>query len=334
MTTLITGATGHIGNVLTRLLCLKGRRVRALVLPGEDCRPIEDLDVEKISGDITQPETISDAFKDVDTVFHLAGAISIMPGKNPQLWRINVQGTRNAINAAMQAGVQRFVYASSIHAIHRTHKGTIIDETLPFDPNNPYGEYDRTKAQASLEVLKAIEEGLNAVIVLPTGVIGPYDFRRSEIGQIILDYLDEKPQFFVNGAYDFVDVRDVAEGFIQAAQFGQTGESYILSGEQLTIQEFFKILQQVTQKRVSTFHVPITLARFAAFFTPLYYHLTDKKPKFTPYSLEVLGSNSTISYSKAYDQFNYNPRRLQDTIRDTVSWFKENRSRLYPSYLR
>lgn len=334
MINLVTGATGHIGNVLVRKLIEKGKQVRALVLPGEDCRPIEDLDVDKVTGDITQSSTMINLFQDVDTVYHLAGAISIMPGKNQLLWQINYQGTLNMIQASLNARVKRFIYASSIHAISRVPHGVIIDETIPFDPNNPYGEYDRSKALASIEVLKSIEQGLDAVLVLPTGVIGPYDFRRSEMGQLILDYLENKPQLFVDGAYDFVDVRDVAEGFIQAAEVGHPGERYILSGEQITVEKLVKSFQQIGGNRLFTLRIPRSLARFAAIFTPIYYRLANVKPKFTPYSLEVLNSNSIISCAKAARELGYHARPLLVTLQDTLDWFDKNRNRLCPSISR
>jgi len=321
---LVTGATGHIGNVLTRRLITSGEKVRALVLEGEDQRCLDGLEVEIVKGDVTKINTLELAMKEVRTVFHLAGIISILPGKNDLLRRVNVQGTINIIQTCLKMGIQRLVYTSSIHAIARVPQGVVIDESLPFDPGNPYGEYDRSKAQASLAVLDAARLGLDAVIACPTGVIGPYDYRRSEMGALILDCIQEKPQLYVDGAYDFVDVRDVAEGLIQINKRGETGETYILSGEQISVSSLLELVQQISGRRFLKLRMPINLAQLAARISPFYYRLMNVTPRFTSYSLEVLQSNSNISHRKAQAALGYQPRQIIDTLRDTVGWFLEN----------
>jgi dihydroflavonol-4-reductase len=322
---LVTGATGHIGNVLVRKLIEQGEKVRALIWRGEDTTPLEKLDVETVEGDVLDPESLKPAFKGVEKVFHLAGIMSIMPGQNPLVWRVNVEGTRNVLNAARQACVRRLVYTSSIHAIHRAQHGKVIDESLPFDPNNPYGAYDRSKAEASLEVQKATADGLDAVILCPTGVIGPYDFRGSELGEVIRGAAEARPMFYVEGAYDFVDVRDVADGLIAAAEHGRRGESYILGGNKISVRYMLETVREVTGKAFASIKIPFSLAEFAARFTPWYYQKTKAKPRFTPYSLEVLQSNADISHAKAARELGYKPRPIIETIADTVRWFFENR---------
>jgi dihydroflavonol-4-reductase len=261
----------------------------------------------------------------VDSVYHLAGIISIMPGRNPFVWQVNVEGTRNVLDAARRAQVRRLVYTSSIHAIARAPHGVEMDESLGFDANNPYGEYDRSKATASLEVQKASAEGLNAVIVCPTGVIGPYDFRGSEMGEVIRGAAEAHPMFYVEGAYDFVDVRDVADGMIAAEKHGRQGESYILSGQKLSVRYMLATVREVTGKAFSSVKIPFSLAEFAARYTPWYYRRTQNKPRFTPYSLEVLQSNSNISHKKAASELGYKPRPIYESIADSVRWFLENR---------
>ncbi len=322
---LVTGATGHIGNVLVRQLLAKGEKVRALIWRGEDTAPLEGLDVETIEGDILDLESLAPALRGVDKVFHLAGIISIMPGKNELVRRVNVEGTLNVLLASLQAGVKRVVYTSSIHAITRAPHGTEINESLPFDPHNPVGAYDRSKAEATIRVLSAAKSGLDAVVVCPTGVIGPFDFRRSEMGQLILDCIGHKPQFYVDGAYDFVDVRDVADGIVLAGEKGRPGESYILSGERITVRQILDIMWELTGGRFPKIKVPFSLARFAANFTPLYYRLMKIKPRFTPYSLATLKSNSVISNAKARRELGYAPRSMRQSLADTVTWFRENR---------
>lgn len=321
---LVTGATGHIGNVLVRKLIQKGEKVRALIWRGEDTTPIAGLDVDRVVGDVLDLESLRAALQGVEKVFHLAGIISIMPGDDSFVRRVNVEGTRNILAAARWAGVRRLVYTSSIHAIRRVPHGVLIDESLPFDLDNPYGTYDRSKAEASLEVQKAVAEGLDAVIVCPTGVIGPYDYRRSEMGSVILDAAQGKTSPYVDGAYDFVDVRDVADGMILAEERGQKGESYILSGQRISVRYLLETVREVTGKAFTRIKIPLSLAGFAARFTPIYYRLSKARPRFTPYSLEVLQSNSTISHTKATRELGYHPRTLYESIADTARWFLEN----------
>lgn len=318
---LITGATGHIGNVLVRKLLERGKKVRALILPGEDTTSLDGVDVEKVEGDVLTLESLWKPLEGVSGVFHLAGVISIMPGANPLVWRVNVEGTRNVLKAAIQSGVRRLVYTSSIHAIQRVEEG-VIDEQLPYDPGNPYGEYDRSKAQATLDVQQASRGELDAVITCPTGVIGPFDYRGSMMGSVIRTAAENRPTLYVDGAYDFVDVRDVADGLIAAEEKGTRGESYILSGHRISVRYLLETVREITGRSFPTFKVPFGLARAASVFTPLYYRLAHASPRFTPYSLEVLKSNSNISHAKASRELGYRPRALQESIADAIRWFK------------
>jgi dihydroflavonol-4-reductase len=320
---LITGATGHIGNVLTRKLVNQGEKVRALIWRGEDTSSIAGLNVERVDGDVLDPESLKTALKGVDKVFHLAGIISIMPGSNSTVQRVNVEGTHNILTAAWEAGVKRLVYVSSIHAIRRVPHGVTIDEQLPFDSANPYGAYDRSKAEASLQVQQAAAAGLDAVIVCPTGVIGPYDYRDSEMGSVIRDAALGRTSPYVDGAYDFVDVRDVADGMILAEQKGQRGETYILSGQRISVRYLLETVREVTGKAFTRVKIPFHLAEFVSRFTPTYYLWSKAKPRFTPYSLEVLQSNSQISHTKATRELGYHPRTLYVSIADTAHWFIE-----------
>jgi dihydroflavonol-4-reductase len=321
---LVTGATGHIGNVLVRKLIERGERVRALILPNESRAPIESLDVETVEGDVLNKESLYKSMNEVKGVFHLAGIISIMPGSNEIVRQVNIEGTKNILQVARNMNVGRFVYTSSIHAIKRVEKG-VIDETLPYDPENPYGEYDRAKAEATLEVQKAAQTGLEAVIACPTGVIGPYDFRGSLMGDVIHEAAESKPTLYVDGAYDFVDVRDVADGLIAAAEKGKRSESYILSGQKISVRYLLETVREITGRHFFQMKIPFDLARFAALFTPMYYSYARVTPRFTPYSLEVLRSNANISHAKATRELGYKPRPIYDSIRDAVRWFLENK---------
>ncbi len=322
---LVTGATGHIGNVLVRLLLEQGEIVRAMIMPGENPTPLNGLDVEIIEADVLDYQSLLKAFEHIDVVYHLAGIISIMPGKDHMLQAVNVIGTRNVIQAARTCGVRRLVYTSSIHALKRVPDGILIDESVPFDIEHALSSYDSSKASASLDVLDAVQAGMDAVIVCPTGVIGPYDFRRSELGQLILDCVDQKPMLYVDGAYDFVDVRDVAQGLILAGDKGRRGESYILSGERIAVLDIIKIVQEILGRRLFRLKIPFSLARITANLTPLYYRLSHVKPRFTSYSLATISSNSFISHIKANQELGYLPRPLRESLADTVKWYIKNK---------
>lgn len=321
---LVTGATGHIGNVLVRELVERGNSIRALVMRGEDSRAIDGLGVELVEGDVLDPPSLSRAMQGVSQVFHLAGIISIMPGQDELVHRVNVEGTRNILAAARECGVRQVLYTSSIHAFRRLPGNDLeIDESHPIDPQGSLGAYDHSKAEATLEALSAARSGQDVVIVCPTGVIGPGDYRGSEMGQVLVGCDREGPQLYIDGGYDFVDVRDVARGMIQAAERGKPGECYILSGHQVSVIDLIQQVRKITKKPVRAIWLPTWLARFAAVFAPLYYQISRQRPVFTPYSLATLRSNSQISSAKARRELGYTTRPLQDTLRDTLQWHRK-----------
>jgi dihydroflavonol-4-reductase len=321
---LVTGATGHIGNVLVRELLDENYKVRGLVLPGEDRNALSGLGVEIVEGDILDSSSLEKAFSDVEGVFHLAGLISIMPGKSELIRKVNVDGTKNVIEAAKKAGVHRMLYTSSIHAIKRAPHGVTIDETIPFDVHNTCGEYDRSKAEATLAVLDAAQAGFDAVVVCPTGVLGPFDYRLSEMGNLIRDWMNSGVNFLIDGVYDFVDVRDVARGMISAYHEGTSGGTYILSGERISLVRLWAYVQEITHRNGVCVNLPCSLAKFFTRFTPAFYNLTRQKPRLTAYSIETVMSNSVISSAKAHRELGYSPRSLSESIRDTVNWWAEN----------
>ncbi len=324
---LVTGPTGHIGNVLVRKLVERGEAVRVLMLPGEDSCPIEGLDVERIIGNVLDLDSLKKGMQGVDLVYHLAGLITIMPGKNELVRRVNVDGTINVLEAAQQMGVRRLVHTGSIHAFQRIPEGTFIDESVPFDPVHAINEYDRSKAMACLKVIEAAENGkIDALVACPTGVLGPHDYRGSEMGDLISDWATHQVNYLVNGAYDFVDVRDVADGMILTAEKGRSAQAYILSGEQIRVKQILETVREVLggQKRLEL-NFPLGLARFLAKFMPPIYRATGLKPRLTPYSIETLAGNSTISSAKARRELGFSPRSVRESIRDSVAWWLERK---------
>ncbi len=319
---IVTGATGHIGNVLVRELLARGVVVRALVLPDDDKRLLAGLDIETVHGDVTDPVSLKSAFAGAELVFHLAGIVTIMPGMASVLERVNVGGMRNVIAACRASGVRRLVYTSSIHAIAEPPQGTVIDESQPFDPDRVLGDYARSKARATLLLLDEVRKGgLDAVICCPTGVIGPWDYGISNIGQLILDFASGHLKSYVSGAYDFVDVRDVARGLILAADKGQPGRHYIFSGTQVQVPELMEELARDIGYPAPTYRIPTVIARTAGILASAYYRLLRRKPVFTAYSIDVLQSNSLVSSARAREELGFTSRPWQESMRDHVEWF-------------
>jgi len=328
---LVTGGAGHLGNVLVRELVSLGEEVRVLVLPGEDTSSLEGLPIEKVEGNVLDLDSLIGAMSGAEVVFHLAALVSITEDKSHLLEAVNVGGTRNVINAAKQSGVQKLVYTSSIHALERPPIGVPITENLAFDPNNPAGPYDRTKAQASLLVKAASQEGLDTRIICPTGVVGPYDYRRSEMGELLLSWIQKPMNFIIEGAFDFVDVRDVARGQILARDAGKPGETYILGGERIELKLLHNLVQKVTGKETKLITFPLPIAMIIAPIAELYYKLTKTKPVLTRYALETVLSNSEISSEKAKKELGYQPMTLVKSVADTVRWWWENLGLTKPS---
>jgi len=317
----VTGATGHIGNVLVRQLCAMGEAVRAVVPPFESPAVLDGLSVEIFRGDVTVPGDMLRAFSGADTVFHLAGIIAIDESRREQMERVNVGGTVNVLDACRACRVRRLVYVSSIHAFIDPPQSIEIDETTAIDPETVLGAYGVTKAKAVHQVFAAAKQGMDIVIVHPTGVIGPYDSLISHTGQMIRDYIAGRYLgCFFRGAYDFVDVRDVSQGLILAWKKGRAGQNYILSGSRVTIRDLFSQLSEITGRQKPGVRLPLWLVRLVIPVEYLRCRIRKIKPSVTRYSLKVLLSNSHINRQKAAAELGYQPRPIHDTLADTVAW--------------
>jgi len=319
---LVTGATGHIGNVLVKELVKRGEAVRVFLLPGEELEPINGLDIEIFYGNVLDVPSLEKAFNGITNVFHLAGIISIAPGKENLIHQVNVEGTQNIMNVALRFGVKRFVYTSSIHAFKRIPHGNAIDENTPIDPASAIAAYDRSKAEATLAVLEMVKKGLPAVIVCPTGVIGPCDYKKSEMGSVMCGWMSKRVNYMIDGSYDFVDVRDVVDGVIMARDKGEVGQLYILSGHLISVVRLWSMVKEFVSPRAVHINIPVRLAKLAAVFAEQFYNLTHSIPKFTRYSVETLQSNAVINNSKAQQALGYRVRPIKETLLDTIDWWK------------
>jgi len=328
---IVTGAAGHLGSHIVKELLSQGKSVRALYLPEEKCPEFicENLHLlSKYYGDVRHSNSVERMFYGCQVkmfiVIHCAALISITNKENRKVYDVNVNGTNTVIEACKKFPVFRFVYVSSTHAIPLVPHGNVMREAQSFNPDNVTGYYDKTKAIAGQLVLDAASDGLNAVVVHPSGIIGPNGLPTGNMTKLIALYLCGKLPIAVKGGYDFVDVRDVATGVIEAADKGKNGECYILSNRFVKLKEMFDILFHAGAKRKQRIQLPFWVAKAIAPFAEIYYHFSNKTPLFTRYSLNTLLKNGIYSHEKASRDLNYKTRSITETLTDTAAWIKQN----------
>lgn len=320
---IITGANGHLGSTIVRELLKRKEDVRGLVLKSERQDVKSNDNVTYMSGDVRDKSTLDCLFDNtVDrevVVIHAAGIIDITKQASHNMYDVNVNGTKNMIELSINNNVHRFVYVSSVHAIPETETEQEVKESESFSPQKVNGGYAKTKAQATQLVLDAVKRGLNAVVVHPSGIIGPFDDGSNHLVQMVKNYITGKLPACVKGGYDFVDVRDVADGCLSAVEKGKIGECYILSNQHYEIKEVLGIIKgMVGGKKLSV--LPMWLAKTTAPFFEWSAKVNKQKPLYTKYSLYTLNSKDRFSHSKASQELDYNPRDLKNTVVDTVKW--------------
>ncbi len=318
MLTVVTGASGHVGANLVRALVERGRRVRVVV--HRDARALEGLDVERVTGDVCEPASLEHAFAGAEVVYHLAALISITGGRGGLVSRVNVEGVRHAAGAALKRGVRRFIHCSSIHAFRMAGVRGAIDETSARSEGRAFA-YDASKAAGERELRAAIERGLDAVIVHPTGVIGPNDFGPSRMGRMLLDLHRRRLPALVTGGFDWIDVRDVVAAMLAAETKGRTGEGYILSGHWHSVSELARMASAATGIRPPRLTVPGWLALLGCPAAALHGRLAGREPLYTRESLAAIGRACRVAGDKAVRELGHAPRPIAETIRDTYAWF-------------
>jgi len=322
MKTVVTGASGHLGINLIRALISKSRQVRALSHLSD--RGLEGLKVEFSKGDVNNLSSLVDAFEGADVVYHLAAHISLMMDDWPRCSDVNIMGTANVVEACRRSRVKRLVHFSSIHALCQEPFNEPVDESRPYVDSPKAPPYDRSKAAGEKIVHKAIEDGLNAVIIKPTAVVGPYDYRPSHFGLALLQMARGKLPVLIEGGFDWVDVRDVIDYAIKAEEIAPAGSNYLLSGEWLSIKEVSNIVAGIMGKQAPSLVCPMSVAHAFSPIVTLSSRLLGARPIFTKASLTSLVSNHQILHDKATRELGYNPRPIPDTIVDTIQWFKGN----------
>jgi nucleoside-diphosphate-sugar epimerase len=268
---------------------------------------------------------VARAVEGAELVYHLAARISLDPADAPAIAAVNVGGTRNVVSACLLAKVRRLVHFSSIHALSPDPIDRPVDETRGPAAGPEALDYDRSKARAEAEVLAGVARGLDAVILTPTGMLGPPDFGPSVIGAVILDLCRGTLPGLVEGGFDWVDTRDVADAAVAAAERGRTGERYILSGRWISTRELAELVAAASGTRAPRLVSPMWLARLAAPLVTRYARLRGKPPLYTPGALYVLRSFRHVSSAKAARELGWRPRPVEQSVADTVAWLREDR---------
>lgn len=325
MNYIITGAAGHLGSTILRKLQSRNCQVRALLSRRGKPR-ITGENIQYFQGDVADRESLEPLFRNFageDTfVIHTAAVISIQEEITEKMYRTNVLGVRSVIDACIRYGVRRLVHVSSVHAIPELPQGTVQTEIRDYDPERVTGGYAKTKALGARSVMENLDR-LDAVITLLSGIIGPYDDGRNHLVQLAKEYLSGGLPAIVDGGYDFTDVRDVAEGCLSACEKGRRGESYILSGHYLTIEEVLQEVGAITGKKKLP-KILLRIARAGLPFVSMYCRLTGRRPLYTAYSLHTLKSNALFSHEKASRELGYRSRDPKETIRDMVDYLRRD----------
>lgn len=320
---LVTGASGHLGGNLVRALLGQGRKVRALV--HRQTRALDGLQVETVRGDLLDRDSLQSACEGMRTVFHLAATVSAGWQRPARMHEVNVRGTENVAQACLTSGA-RMVHFSSVQALCLPAEGAPLDENCDLVEAGTQGRgiYDLTKAAAERAVLAAVASGLNATILNPTAVLGPFDFQPSPMGQVLRSLGLGKMPALVSGGYcDFVDARDVASAALVAEGTGRRGERYLLSGVRLSIVDLAKQWAAATGQRAPRLAFPMGIVRAAAPFAAMYARLRRRRPLLTGESLRILRTQPTVSRHKAQAELGFAPRPLEETLRDTFEWMKQ-----------
>ncbi len=315
----VIGASGHLGNVLTRELAARGGEVR----PVFRSQPDFDLPegVTPYLCDTSRVDTLLTACSGAETVYHTAALVSIGIKKYSELYEANVALTRRVIEACLKTGVSRLVYSGTIEAFDLLSGEYPVTEQTPIVPSRTVLPYGKTKALAVMEVERAVNnQGLNAVTVFPTAFLGPFDYKISAMTKLVIDFMSGRIPAGIGGGFDFVDARDVASGMILAAKNGRIGDRYMLPGSYATVTGLFSLLEKITGKPAPRLRLPAAIAPAVGFAAELYYLIAQRQPRYTRRSMKLLTLGVTVSGKRASERLAYAPRDHEQSLRDTIDW--------------
>lgn len=318
----VTGATGHLGTALCESLIDNGHQVRALV--NKDKSISNKVPVASIEGNILDKPSLLRFMEGCDVVIHTAAVIDLGHNNDPRLYDVNVIGTENILKCAKEAKVKKVIHVSSIHAYAQISKDTPIDEESQYVSDNSLF-YDQTKRDSQIVAELAAKAGQDVVIVCPTSILGTPDYRPSRVGKAILDIYKGVIPAIIQGGFNFVDVRDVAEGIIKAMEKGRTGESYILGGDYYTLKQIASIILKLKGSKKDIKEIPVPFAYIGLPIVQLIANLFNREPIYERNYLNIIKKGSKfINSAKAKRELGYQSRPIETTLEDTISWFKKS----------
>lgn len=314
---LVTGASGFLGWHVARVLLEHGLKVRALVRPGSR---VDALDVECVAGDLRDPASLQRAVAGCGLLFHVAADYRLWAKDPTELYRSNVDGTRNLLEAARQGGVERVVYTSTVGCIG-VPPGGVGDESVPVKLVHMAGDYKRSKFLAEKVALEFARSGLPVVIVNPTAPVGDHDVKPTPTGKIVLDFLNGAMPAFIDTGLNVVDVRDTAEGHWLACQRGASGERYILGSENLTLAQILQKLASLTGRKAPTVRLPYAVAYCAGACSTAWAGISGKPPRIPLDAVRMAKKKMWVSHEKAAYQLGFRPAPADQALAHAVEWF-------------
>lgn len=325
MKILVTGATGFIGFHVAALLSEKGASVIALVREGSDASALKAIDVEPISGDIRDFESVQNALKGCEQLYHLAADYRLWVPDPETMYEINVRGTRNVMQAALRAGLEKVIYTSTVGTLATSSDGKPSNEESVTDIGEMVGHYKRSKFIAEHEVRQFAEGGLPVVIVHPSTPIGPVDRKPTPTGKMIVDFLNGKIPAYLDTGLNFVDVKDVAAGHWLASRHGRVGQGYILGNKNITLREFFGALARITghePPRIRLPYFPVLLAAYAD--EALSRFVTGRPPRIPLTGVKMARKYMFFDSSKAVSELKMPQSPVDEAMEQAVHWFRIN----------
>ena len=327
---LVTGATGFLGSNICRLLSARGERARALVMNGDPAEKYVPEGIEIFYGDLLDSESLERFFEtganDEVYVIHSAGIVWVKPEENLKVHAINVDGTANIIDQCIRHRVKKLVYISSTGAIPERPKGHKIKEVEQFWPNDGLVDYySKTKAEATQLVMDALKQypDLDASVIHPSGICGPYDYSFGSVTTMIKDFVQGKMKMGIEGTFNSVDVRDLAEGVLAACEKGRRGECYIMSNEVVTMHDMFALINEAAVLSGKSYVLSKELAHVGVRVLALAGKYTGKEPLLSEFNIYMLNRNNEFDCSKAERDLSFRCRPFSESIKDTVVWMRE-----------
>ncbi len=325
MLSLVTGGTGFVGGAVVRLLLSEGSAVRVVARRGSDLRNLDGLEIDLTYGDLLNRDSLRQALKGCSRAYHVAAHYSLWEADPSVLYRVNVDGTRNLLEAAMEAGVERVVYASTVGALGYRDDGGPADEKTPATLDQMVGHYKRSKFLAEEEARQAAARGVPVVIVNPSTPVGPRDIKPTPTGQIIVDFLNRRMPAYIDTGLNLIDVDDVARGHLLAAERGRVGERYILGHRNLTLKEIFGMLGQIAKIAAPTVRLPYRLILPLAYANQWLSDLITKRPPRIPLEgVKMARRRMFFDASKAVRELGLPQSPIEQALERAVRWFTDN----------